>query len=237
MISFGLPANCTCVELRKELAARGLPTSGLKAALMERLMTFDRNLIRGGDANKVAVMEEIASKKVTLAMVIVRNLFLLEAFVNFFSGPLMVAAPGMVMRDLLVGSESGLPPLSKEALEVSRWFGCMIFAFGSVHLYRSLHADPRTLRLTLESFLVGDVLYTGASTYWAVRMSIWTPAMIFNVVFSVILGMARVAALRDLTLAVSPEQRVLSPDHRLFGHRQFLLAPASAIDDDDGDGG
>jgi hypothetical protein len=118
----------------------------------------------------------------------------------------MIVAPELVLRDLLMVSDD-ITPMTEETAEVCRWFGCMIFAFGAVHLFKSLNADARTLKITLESFLVGDVLYTTAATYWSFRKGIWSAASIFNVSFSLILGMARVFALRDIRLAM-PKQVV-----------------------------
>ena len=136
----------------------------------------------------------------------VRLLFLFEVAINTFSGPAMILAPQTIMRDLLIASDSS-EPLADEAAEACRWFGCMIFAFGAVQLYRALNSDPATLKLTLESFLVGDVLYTSASSYWALRKGIWTFAAIFNVGFSAVLGLARICAISDVRLAMPSPKR------------------------------
>jgi hypothetical protein len=131
----------------------------------------------------------------------VRCLFFLEVFINSFSGPAMILAPDLTMRELLLvsGDQS---PLPEEAAEVCRWFGCMIFAFGAVQLFRALNADARTLKMTLESFFVGDILYTTASSYWSWKKGIWSAAAIFNVSFSLVLGVARVLAICDISLAL-----------------------------------
>jgi len=90
-----------------------------------------------------------------------------------------------------------------EVAEACRFFGCMIFAFGAVQLYLALQSPAPTLRLVLQSFFVADVLYTSASAYWSYRQNIWGGAAIFNVVFSTVLGIARIAALFDLSLVLA----------------------------------
>ena len=124
---------------------------------------------------------------------------------NSLSAPMMIIAPELTMRDLLYDSvdTSSMP---EEVAEMCRWFGCMIFAFGAVQLYLALQSPAPTLRLVLQSFLVGDVLYTSTSAYWSFRKNIWGPAPIFNVVFSAILGAARVAALLDMSLVLADSQ-------------------------------
>lgn len=117
----------------------------------------------------------------------------------------MVFVPEIVAKDLL-----GVAEMAADTAEVVRWFGCMIFTFGAVNLYRSLNSNPDTLRIVLSSFLIGDVCYTSTSAYWSYRKNIWTAAAIFNVGFSVLLGIARIGALLDLSSVVLDEKSTSS---------------------------
>lgn len=131
---------------------------------------------------------------------IVRALFLLEVVVNAFSGPMMMLAPELGLGDIL-GT-----PMEDATVEASRWAGSMIFAFGSVLLGRALYTEAATLRLVLEAFLVGDVCYTAIVARWCWRHQLLTnPAAAFTVWFSVVLGIARVAAISDIRLAMASD--------------------------------
>jgi hypothetical protein len=130
----------------------------------------------------------------------VRALFLFEVLVNAISGPLMIVAPELAFEQLL-----GDDGLGDQAAELGRWFGCMCFTFGAVLLYRALHSDPSALKLVLEAFLVGDVLYTSVSGFWSWRRNLWTAGAIFNTGFSVVLGLARLVAIKDIRTAALPE--------------------------------
>ena len=133
-----------------------------------------------------------------------RALFIVEVLVNAVSGPAMVLAPALTLGPLLGGEHR----VSEEAAEVGRWFGCMIFAFGSVLLGRALRGDTaEVLRPILCAFLVGDVCYTLCAARWAHRSGLWTPAAVFNVGFSVALLLARVAAVRDIRCALNDDGR------------------------------
>jgi hypothetical protein len=94
--------------------------------------------------------------------------------------------------------------------QVIRWLGCMVFAFGAVNLYQALNSGPETIRLVLSSFLLGDICYTSIFAYWSYRKNIWTIAAIFNLAFSVLLGLARVEALLDLSSIVLENTSELS---------------------------
>jgi hypothetical protein len=129
---------------------------------------------------------------------IVRALFLLEVVVNAFSGPMMMLAPELGLGDIF-GT-----PMADATIEACRWNGSMISAFGSVLLGRALYAEAATLRLVLEAFLVGDVCYTTIVARWCWRQQLFmNPTAAFTVWFSLILGVARVAAVSDIRLAMA----------------------------------
>jgi hypothetical protein len=130
-------------------------------------------------------------------MHVVRALFLLEVVVNAFSGPMMMLAPELGLGDIF-GT-----PMSDATIEACRWFGSMVFAFGSVLLGRALYADAASLRLVLQAFLVGDVCYTSIVARWCWNHQLLTNrAGAFTVWFSVVLGVARLAAVSDIRLAM-----------------------------------
>ena len=126
----------------------------------------------------------------------IRLLFWIEVLINAISGPMIMLAPQLTLGPLLLVGETRM---SEETAEASRWFGCMIFAFGSVLLGRALH-DGRAdiLRPVLEAFLVGDICYTTLSAHWTWRTANWGPAAVFNIVFSAVLLIARVLAIFDV---------------------------------------
>ena len=112
---------------------------------------------------------EQRQKQDTRRIMLAYYLFLLEAIINAVSGPLskchlclehsaiahnvpVILFPRLIMVDLLGDA------LSEEAAEAVRWFGCMVFAMGSVTLFRALRCGHwPTLRLVLEGFLVGEL--------------------------------------------------------------------------------
>ena len=132
-------------------------------------------------------------------------MFWLEAAVNFVCGPLMIVVPEACLGDVLG------QPMNDATAEACRWFGAMTLAFGSVLLARALSCeDSNTLRLVLEAFLLGDIVYTSAAARWCWRQSkLSTAAGAFIVLFSLALGAARCMALRDIrcAMAASPAQR------------------------------
>ena len=135
----------------------------------------------------------------------VRLLFWIEVLINACSGPMIMFAPQLTLGPLLGGGVR----MSEEAAEVSRWFGCMVFAFGSVLLGRALY-DGRAeiLKPILEAFLVGDVCYTTLSAHWLWRTANWGPTAIFNLSFSAVLLLARAVAMFDINCVTKSDSIV-----------------------------
>ena len=81
----------------------------------------------------------------------------------------------------------------------------MTLAFGSILLAKALRCeDANTLRLVLDAFLIGDVVYTSIAARWCWRQSLLsTAAGAFMVLFSLALGIARCIALRDIRCAMA----------------------------------
>ena len=120
-------------------------------------------------------------------------LFFVEATVNAFSGVTMIVAPQVVCPSLL-----GAVTTDPLVLEMIRWFGIMILAFGSLLLFKILKANQWYLsKPVFEAFLLGDLLFTGASIRWSFAQSIWTLGSVFNIVFSGLLLFCRILALRS----------------------------------------
>ena len=66
-----------------------------------------------------------------------------------------------------------------------------------------MSADATTLRLVLQAFLLGDVCYTSIVARWCWKQQLLTsPAGAFTVWFSVVLGIARLAAVSNVGLAM-----------------------------------
>lgn len=119
----------------------------------------------------------------------IRTLFMLEAAVNAVSGPLMIIAPRLV----LMAEEEHI--VSDEAAELGRWFGCMVFAFGAVLLGRALRAGRSCSNCSLEMYATRHAPIFG----WGGFLD---GAAVFNIGFSVVLLVARVAAIRDIRVAL-----------------------------------
>ena len=122
--------------------------------------------------------------------------FYLEACVNFFSGIVMIIFPAMVLPGLLGIDGDNIPD---STLEMTRWFGVMVFGFGSILLGRTLLKGPaawETLtKLLFQCFLVSDFAFCFAAISWSHRKNVWTTDACFNITFSSVLLLFRVVGL------------------------------------------
>ena len=125
---------------------------------------------------------------------IIKNAFFLEAYINFASGLLMVFKPVSVTEGLL--GRSGQE--DEATLEMIRWFGVMVFAFGFNLLYRTLCNNKwEQTKVVFQSFLISDVVFTYCAVRWTVKNHIYTNTAIFNVLFSLTLCVFRIFALMN----------------------------------------
>ena len=132
-------------------------------------------------------------------MHMVRFLFFAEAAVNAVAGPLMIISPELVLGEML-GT-----PMEASTAEACRWFGCMTVAFGCVLLGNALRSEnAAVLSHALIALLVGDLTYTPTVARWVWSQQNYTPAAAFAVLFSLVLLIVRIAALRDIRLAMPP---------------------------------
>ena len=124
---------------------------------------------------------------------VVKSFFYLESYVNAASGLAMVIKPILVTESLL-----GQVNEDEATLEMIRWFGVMVFAFGFAMLYRTLRNNHWSqTKIVFESFLIGDIAFTFNAARWSVEHEIYTVGAIFNILFSLSLGICRVLALSD----------------------------------------
>ena len=93
-----------------------------------------------------------------------------EASINILQGFVSLTFPYLSLSPLAASSTT----ISGETAEVARWFGALNFALGGVLLFRALRPfEPRALKVIIEALLVGDILYLGAFTPWAVHFGAW----------------------------------------------------------------
>ncbi len=117
----------------------------------------------------------------------IRYIFYLEIAINTLSGLQTLFTPGGFMAQF-----SNEAP-SAAANEMARWYGVLIAVITWL-LFRALQARGPALKLALEAFLIGDVIQIVVSFVSASALG-WSTNIIFLVVISVILGVARVICL------------------------------------------
>lgn len=120
-------------------------------------------------------------------MKFIRYIFYLELLINLLSISQTLFAPAAFITQL-----SG-QPASPAAMEMARWYGVLICVMTWL-LFRALRTRGPALRLTLEAYLVGDVIHIFVSFVSAATLG-WTGAIVAGVVVSVLLGIARMLCL------------------------------------------
>lgn len=120
-------------------------------------------------------------------MKFIRYIFYLELLVNLLSISQTLLAPATFITQF-----SG-QPASPAAMEMARWYGVLICVMTWL-LFRALQARGPALHLTLEAYLVGDVIHIIISFISAIALG-WTGAIVAGVVLSVLLGLARIVCL------------------------------------------
>ena len=138
---------------------------------------------------------------------VARTLLLLEVIVNLAAGPAMVFVPELVLSAFFDPHEGRRPPIDPLAAEAQRWFGVICFVFGGILLGLTLFGERsgclstqqpwEAVRLLLQVFMVGDVLYVGAFARWCIVRKFWNVACVFNVAFGMALPIARLVVLAD----------------------------------------
>jgi hypothetical protein len=139
------------------------------------------------------------ARRASLALVwfeAVSNLFLFT--------PLMLACPGFVLAQFLPEQRRG--EVTELAGEVFRWFGAMSLAFSGFGLLSALRSGSVEVeRAFLRAHLVADVLYVGATGWWAVRAGVHGEhTVVGNVMYGFALFLCRIVRLHELA-----EQRQL----------------------------
>lgn len=116
-----------------------------------------------------------------------RYIFYLELIINLLSISQTLFAPAAFIAQL-----SG-QPASAPAGEMARWYGVLICVMTWL-LFRALQVRGSALKLTLEAYLVGDVIHIIVSFVSAAALG-WTGAIVAGVVISILLGAARLVCL------------------------------------------
>lgn len=120
-------------------------------------------------------------------MKFVRYAFYLEIIINILSISQTLFAPAAFITQLS-GQAASAP-----ANEMARWYGVLICVMTWL-LFRALQARGAALRLTLEAYLLGDVIHIVVSVVSASALG-WTGAIVAGVVISILLGIARLICL------------------------------------------
>ncbi len=120
-------------------------------------------------------------------MKFIRYAFYLEIIINILSISQTLFAPAAFIAQL-----SG-QPASVPAAEMARWYGVLICVMTWL-LFRALQARGTALKLTLEAYLLGDVIHIAVSFVSAAALG-WTGAIVAGVIISVLLGAARLVCL------------------------------------------
>jgi hypothetical protein len=122
-----------------------------------------------------------------------------EATSNLFLfTPLMLVWPHWVLGQFLPEGRRG--EVSELAAEAFRWFGAVSLAFSGFGLLSALRSGSHEVeRAFLRAHLVADVLYVGATGWWAVRSGLHgEPAVVGNVVYGTALFLCRIVRLHEL---------------------------------------
>ena len=108
----------------------------------------------------------------------------------------------MVLPNMILPGLLGLDKKNKipdSSLEMARWFGVMVFGFGSILLGRTLLKGPTVweslTKVLFECFLVTDAAFCFIALNWSIRKDVWTMDACFNITFSSLLLLFRIMAL------------------------------------------
>lgn len=117
----------------------------------------------------------------------IRYIFYLEIAINLLSIPQTLFAPGAFITQMS-GQAASAP-----ASEMARWYGVLLCVMTWL-LFRALRVRGSALKLTLEAYLLGDVVHIAVSFVSAAALG-WTGAIVVGVVLSILLGAARLVCL------------------------------------------
>jgi hypothetical protein len=115
-------------------------------------------------------------------------IFYLESAISLFSGIQALFMPAAFLTQFT--SE----PASPLALEMTRWYGVVLFVLVYA-LLKGLHMRGPALKLTLQALLIGDALQVGVTFITAKALGGWTFTLIMSVVLSVLYLILRAVCL------------------------------------------
>jgi hypothetical protein len=124
-----------------------------------------------------------------------KSIFYAEAFINLVTLTLCFFAPATFISQL-VTTEYNL-----FALELTRWYGLVLLILSGILLMALKEKDFRFLRIVLLVNVPGDVIQMVLAIRLAQVFHQWSAALIFTIVFCVLLFVARVAVLLKPKLA------------------------------------
>lgn len=109
----------------------------------------------------------------------VRAVLYFEAFVvNLLTGLICFFIPGWFVSNFVP------QPVPALALEMTRWYGVLLFVFAYV-MVRALRADhPFTITILVEGFLLGDIVHLVASVLYVIAGGL------FNMPVFIMFGMS-----------------------------------------------
>jgi hypothetical protein len=87
------------------------------------------------------------------------------------------------------------------ATELTRWYGLVLLILTGILVMALMQRTFHLLRIVLMVNLPGDLLQIALAIHMAQMFSQWTPALMFTIVFCLLLFIARVAVLLKPQLA------------------------------------
>jgi len=115
-------------------------------------------------------------------------LFYLEIVIN-----LVTIGQGLLTPSAFVAQFS-TEPVSLAGAEVARWYAVLILVI-SYLLWRALQVRGKTLKVVLETLLVGDIVQIGAALLTANALGQWPLVVNAALVLSIVLAGARILCL------------------------------------------
>lgn len=121
---------------------------------------------------------------------LIRYLFFTEAIINSISIVVFLLKPELMLQGLIADT-SQITPLS---LEMLRWYGGLLLVI-TIILWRALLSkNPETLRIVLEAYLIGDIVYFVSQIILA-QLAGWVFGSYFGLGFTSLLFIGRLVYL------------------------------------------
>lgn len=115
-------------------------------------------------------------------------IFYIEAAISALSGIQALFVPSVFLTQLTTD------PASVLALEITRWYGVVLFVLVYA-LLQGLRMRGPALKVTLQALLLGDILQIGATFVTAKALGDWSFTLVMSVVLSALYLILRAVCL------------------------------------------